>query len=140
MSDAESWNARNRKVIEEFRANGGVVGGDFEGKPMIILTTKGAKSGLERVIPLVYSMDGDRYVVIASKGGAPSQPDWYYNLLEHPEITVEVGNEKFRARAVHEDGDERQRLFDQQAAQMPFFKDYERKAPRQIPVFTLHRL
>lgn len=132
---SRDWNEHNRKVIEEFRANGGKVG---NGKiPHILLTTTGAKSGQTRVNPLNYSTDGERIVVIASKGGAASHPDWYYNLVAHPEVTVEVGRERFQARARTAEGDERERLFNAQAAQMPYFAEYQKKTQRQIPVIVL---
>lgn len=137
MSENE-WNVRNRQVIAEFRANGGKVGDN--GKYLMLLTTTGAKSGQQRVNPLCYSTDGDRIVIIASKGAAPTNPDWYYNLLAHPEVTVEVGTERYVARASIAEGAERQRLFDQQAALMPFFADYQKKTERQIPVVILERI
>src|SRR5690606_15146867 len=113
VADKRDWNTRNRKVIEQFRANGGKVG---DGRaPHILLTTTGAKSGLTRVNPLNYSVDGDRIVVIASKGGAPSHPDWYHNLVAHPEVIVEVGTERFPARASVAQGEERERLYNAQA-------------------------
>jgi deazaflavin-dependent oxidoreductase (nitroreductase family) len=129
----------NRQVIEEFRANGGKVGGPFAGSPMLLLTTTGAKSGQPRTTPLVYTTDGDRIVVIASKGGAPTNPDWYRNLVANPVATVERGGETFQVRAVITEGEERQRLFDQQAALMPGFAEYQKKTTRQIPVVVLER-
>ncbi len=130
----------NRKVIEEFRANGGKVGGPFAGASMILLTTKGAKSGKTYTTPLVYTRDGDRLVIIASKAGAPKNPDWYHNLVANSVITVEVGTEKFQARAHVTSGAERERLFNAQAAQMPQFNEYRQKTKREIPVFTLERI
>ncbi|MCA1724096.1 MAG: nitroreductase family deazaflavin-dependent oxidoreductase [Thermomicrobia bacterium] len=109
----------NQQVIAEFRANGGKVGGPFAGRSMLLLTTTGAKSGQPRTSPLVYTTDGDRIVIIASKGGAPTNPDWYRNLVAHPTATVELGTEKFQARATVIEGQERERLYDQQAAQIP---------------------
>src|SRR5690349_15812379 len=103
-----SMNDFNKNLIEEFRANGGKVGGQFAGSPMILLTTKGAKSGQERTTPLVYTRDGDRYVIIASKGGAPTNPAWYHNLVANPEATAEIGTETFRVRARVAEGEERQ--------------------------------
>src|SRR5579862_5378971 len=111
----------NSKIIEEFRANNGKVGGFFEGMNLLLMTTKGAKSGKESVIPVAYTKDGENFVVAASKGGAPTHPGWYYNLLAHPEITVEVGSEKFKAHAVNTEGEERERLFNQHAAEYPQF-------------------
>ena len=130
----------NRQLIDEFRANGGKVGGMFAGAPMLLLTTTGAKTGQPRTSPLVYTPDGDRIVVIASKGGAPTNPDWYHNLRANPEVTLEVGTETFPARASVPEAEERQRLFDQMAAQMPGFAEYQRNTTRQIPVVLLERL
>lgn len=130
----------NQQVIEEFRANDGVCGGPFEGAPMILVTMTGAKSGRELCSPLVYSMDGDDAIIIASKGGAPSHPNWYYNLAANPSCTVEIGTESYQATAVIADSDDRKKLFDAQAAMMPQFKQYEADAaPREIPVFRLQR-
>ncbi|MCX6050666.1 MAG: nitroreductase family deazaflavin-dependent oxidoreductase [Chloroflexi bacterium] len=138
MSQTRDWNEHNRAVIEQFRANGGKVG---DGKiPHVLLTTTGAKSGLTRVNPLNYSTDGDRIIVIASKGAAPTHPDWYFNLVAHPEVTVEVGAEKFQARARIAEGAERERLFNQQAALMPYFAEYQKRTTRQIPVVVLERI
>ncbi len=127
------WQAYNRGVIEEFRANGGKSG-------LILLTTTGAKSGQPRVVPLNYSVDGDRVVVIASKGGSPTHPDWYHNLVTHPEVTIERGEETYQARAFVAEGAERRRLFDQQAAKWSFFAEYERKTAREIPVVVFERI
>jgi deazaflavin-dependent oxidoreductase (nitroreductase family) len=130
----------NQKIIEEFRANHGVVTGPFEGAPMILVTHKGAKSGRARTTPLVHTRDGDRLVVVASKGGAPTNPAWFHNIKANPRVTVEVGDERFEADAeIYEDGPERRRLFDQQAATMPGFGDYEQKTSRVIPVIALRR-
>jgi deazaflavin-dependent oxidoreductase (nitroreductase family) len=129
----------NQQVIAEFRANGGKVGGPFAGSPMLLLTTTGAKSGQSRTTPLVHTMDGDRIVIIASKGGAPTNPDWYHNLVAHPTATVEMGTEKFQAQARIAEGEERQRLYDQQATLMPGFAEYQKKTTRQIPVVILER-
>lgn len=130
----------NTQVINEFRANEGKVGGMFEGAPMILITTTGAKSGQPRVAPLVYTKDGDRYVIIASKGGAPTNPDWYYNIAANPEITVEVGTESFPGHAEIAPEPERTRLFDAQAALMPGFRDYQNNTDRIIPVVTITRV
>jgi deazaflavin-dependent oxidoreductase (nitroreductase family) len=129
----------NKRVIEEFRANGGKVGGQFANAPMLLLTTTGAKSGRSYTTPLVYSRDGDRIVIIASKAGAPSNPDWYYNLLAHPVVTIELGGEKFQARAAITSGEERERLFNNQAQMMAVFNEYRKKTTRQIPVIALER-
>ena len=129
----------NAKVLAEFRANHGKVGGLFEGFPMILVHHKGAKSGIERIAPLVYTKDGDRYVIVASKGGHPTHPDWYHNLVAHPDIQIEIGDQTFPVRASLAQGEERQRLFDEQAKLMPNFKDYEKAVVghREIPVFLL---
>ncbi len=141
MSDAPpDMQAFNRKIIEEFRANHGVVGGPFEGAPMILVTHTGAKSGTERTTPLVHTRDGERYVIIASKGGAPDNPDWYHNLKANPRATVEVGDERFEAEVeVYTEGPERNRLFDGMAEAMPNFRDYANNTPRVIPVVALSR-
>ena len=135
-----SPNSFNEGVIAEFRANGGKVGGPFAGAPMMILTTTGAKSGQPRTMPLVYTTDGDRYVIIASKGGAPTSPDWFHNLVANPEVTVEVGTETFPARASVPEEPEHARLYDAQAALMPNFAEYQQKTTRKIPVVVLERL
>jgi deazaflavin-dependent oxidoreductase (nitroreductase family) len=136
MSEFDEW---NRKIIEEFHANGGKVGGQFAGGSLLLLTTTGAKSGKRRVNPLAYTTDGDRLVIIASKGGAPSNPDWYYNLVAHPKVTVEVGTETFEATATVVAGEERDILYAKQAALMPGFAEYEKKTTRKIPVVVLER-
>jgi|SRR6185503_20139865 len=128
---------RNRKIIDEFRANDGKVGGRFEGRTLLLLHTKGAKSGRERINPLAYVKDGDRYVIIASKGGAPTSPSWYFNLLANPLVTVEVGNETFSAHATVAEEPERTRLYNKMVEKMPAFDDYRRKTTRQIPVIVL---
>ncbi|HEX6419354.1 MAG TPA: nitroreductase family deazaflavin-dependent oxidoreductase [Acidimicrobiales bacterium] len=130
------WNAA---IIEEFRANGGQVGGQFAGAPMVILHTTGARTGRERVNPLVYQPDGDRIVVFASKGGAPSSPDWYHNLVANPEATVEVAADTVPVRARVAEGEERERLWSRQKELMPGFADYEARTTRQIPVVVLER-
>jgi deazaflavin-dependent oxidoreductase (nitroreductase family) len=133
MEKTRDWQAYNLGIIEEFRANGGKSG-------LILLTTTGARSGEPRVVPLNYSEDGDRIIVIASKGGSPTHPDWYHNLLAHPEVTIERGQETYRAHAVVAQGAERQRLFDQQAAQWAFFAEYQKKTAREIPVIVFERI
>ena len=133
MNDFEAW---NRQVIEEFRANKGKVNG---GNSLLLLTTTGAKSGKQRVNPLAYTTDGERLVIIASKGGAPSNPDWYYNVVAHPDVTVEVGAETFEARATVVEGAERDKLYAKQAATMPNFAEYQEKTTRKIPVIVLTR-
>ena len=139
MSDAP-MDDFNTKIINEFRANGGKVGPPFEGAPMVLLHTTGAKSGKERVNPLVYTRDGDRYVIIASKAGAPTNPDWYHNIKANPNVTVEIGEETFDVTAtVIDSGDERDRLYNAQAELMPGFKEYEQATDRVIPVVVLDR-
>ena len=127
----------NQIVIQQFRANGGKVNGPNQ---LILLTTTGAKSGQPRTTPVAYSTDGDRLVIVASKGGAPTNPDWYYNLLANPVVTVETGTETFQARASVVDEPERTRLYDQHAALMPGFAEYPKKTTRQIPVVILTRI
>jgi deazaflavin-dependent oxidoreductase (nitroreductase family) len=131
----------NTQVIEEFRANDGRVGGMFEGAPMILLTHTGRKSGNRYTTPLVHSRDGDDYVVIASKGGADTHPEWYRNIQANPQVRVEVGNDAFDAVArIHADGEERDRLYRAQAELMPNFKEYEQNTDRVIPVVVLTRV
>lgn len=129
----------NVDVIEEFRNNAGKVGGYFGGMELLLLTSKGAKSGKPVTKPLAYSMDGDNYVVVASKGGAPTNPDWYYNLKSSPEVTVEVGSEKFPGTATEAKGKDRERLFDQHAEKYSVFNDYKAKTSRQLPVFVISK-
>ncbi len=128
---------RNQGIIDEFRANGGKVGGRFAGRTLLLLHTVGAKSGQERINPVAYVKDGNRFVIIASKGGAPSNPDWYYNLLAHPLVTAEVGTEQFKARAAVTSEPERTRLYDKMVEMMPGFAEYRKKTTRVIPVITL---
>jgi len=130
-------NERNKMIIDEFRANGGKVGGPFEGKSLLLLHTKGAKSGQERINPVACIKDGDRLAVIASKGGAPTHPDWYYNVVANPQVTVEVGTEKFQAVAKVAEEPERTRLYEKMVGMMPGFDDYRRKTTRVIPVIVL---
>lgn len=129
----------NLQIIDEFRANSGETFGMFKGRPLLLLTTTGAKSGEQRTTPLVYTRDGDRYVIIASKGGAPTHPAWFLNIRANPEVTLEVGEEKFAARASVPDGAERDRLYAQQASTMPAFNEYQEKTSRRIPVVVLER-
>lgn len=136
MSTPNNW---NQKIIDEYRANDGRVGGAFEGKTLLLLHTTGAKSGLERVNPVACTTDGDRLVIIASKGGAPENPDWYYNLLAHPQATVEVGKEQFRVRAEVVPEPDRTRLYNKMTEMMPGFEDYRQKTSRVIPVLRLTR-
>jgi len=134
MSSQNDW---NKGIIDEFRANAGKVGGPFAGATLLLLHTVGAKSGKPHVNPVAYVRDGDRLVIIASKGGAPTNPDWYYNLVAHPQVTVEVGTEQLKVRAAVAAEPERARLYAKMAAMMPSFADYERKTTRVIPVIVL---
>ena len=129
----------NNKVIKEFRENGGEVTGRFAGAPLLLLTTTGAKSGEKRTTPLAFSSDGDDIIIIASYAGNPKHPAWFLNMRANPEVTIELPNETFITNAVIPEGDERQRLFDQQAAKMPAFKEYQAKTSRQIPVIVISR-
>ena len=132
--------SRNEGIIDEFRANSGKVGGGFAGKTLLLLHTVGAISGQERINPVAYVADGDRLVIIASKGGAPTHPDWYHNVLAHPLVTVEVGTEKFQAQAAIAAEPERTRLYDQMVEMLPGFAEYRRKTTRVIPVIILTRI
>ncbi len=136
MADVDDFNT---KIIEEFRSNGGKVGGGFEGAPVLLLTTSGAKSGQTRVNPMMYLAEGDRMYVFASKGGAPTNPDWYHNLVAHPEVTVEQGTERFEAVATPVDRAERDTIYAEQASRYPGFAEYEAKTDRVIPVVALER-
>ena len=127
----------NTQVIEEFHANAGRVGGRFEGMPLLLLHHTGAKSGKSRVNPLAYQSDDGRYVVFASKAGAPTNPDWYHNLKAHPEVKIEVGTETIDVIASEATGEERERLYRTQAERVPQFADYEQQAGRVIPVIVL---
>jgi deazaflavin-dependent oxidoreductase (nitroreductase family) len=133
-------NDRNKIIIDEFRANAGKVGGPFAGRTLLLLHTIGAKSGLEHVNPVAYVNDGDRLVIIASKGGAPTNPDWYYNLVAHPLGTVEVGTEKFQVRASAPAEPERTQLYNKMVEMMPGFAEYQRRTKRVIPVIVLTRV
>jgi deazaflavin-dependent oxidoreductase (nitroreductase family) len=133
-------NEFNQRVIQEFRTNAGKVGGQFANAPMVLMTHTGAKTGRTLTTPLVYSRDGDRFVVIASKAGAPNNPAWYHNLVAHPNVTLEVGTERFQARARVTTGEERERLFNNQAAKLPMFNEYRKKTTRQIPVIVFERV
>ncbi|HLV97159.1 MAG TPA: nitroreductase family deazaflavin-dependent oxidoreductase [Ktedonobacterales bacterium] len=128
----------NEMVIEKFRANGGKVDGPNQ---LILLTTTGAKSGQPRIAPVAYSKDGDHLIILASKGGQPTNPDWYHNLVANPTVTVELGTEQFQARAsVVEDEQEYERLYAQHATLMPGFAEYRQKTTRRIPVIVLERV
>ncbi|MGH2461944.1 MAG: nitroreductase family deazaflavin-dependent oxidoreductase [Chloroflexota bacterium] len=136
MSDHDNW---NQQIIKQFRANGGKNVPPF-GNNLLLLTTTGAKSGQPRTTPLVYSRDGDRYVIIASKAGAPTNPDWYHNLLRHPDVTIEVGTDKFAARATEAKGEKRDQLYQAHAARFSTFNEYQQKTSRVIPVMVLDRV
>lgn len=136
MSEFAEMNAR---VAEEFRANDGKVGGMFEGAPLCILTTTGAKSGKTRENPLMYRADGDRYILFASMAGAPTNPSWYYNAKANPDVVFEVGPEKFDARATEIEGAERDRLWEAQKAEVPQFAEYDEKTDRTIPLLAVTR-
>ena len=130
----------NKQIIEEFRANDGKVGGPFEGASMLLLHTIGAKSGQERVNPLVYRAVGDAWAIFASKAGAPTHPDWYHNVVANPDVTIEVGSDTFPATARIATGDERTRIWEAQKANVPQFAQYEESAGgREIPVVLLER-
>ena len=131
---AVNW---NQKVIEEFRANEGRVGGNFAGAPMILIHHRGAKTGTERVNPLMYQKVDGGYAIFASKGGAPAHPDWYHNLVANPETTVEVGTETIPVRARVARGEERARIWETQKQRYPGFAEYEKTANREIPVVIL---
>jgi len=140
VSGSTDTRSFNEQVIDEFRANGGKVGGPFEGAPMVLLTTTGAKSGQPRTMPLVYFPDGDRTLIVASKAGAPTNPDWYHNLVADPEVTLEIGTEKFPARATVVAEPERTHLFERVAASNPGFGEYQKKTTRVIPIIALERI
>jgi len=130
----------NSSLIDDMRAHGGnATSGHFVGRQVLILTTTGAKTGEKRESPLAYTLDGDRVVIVASKGGAPTNPAWYHNLSANSTVTVEVGNETFEAKAVEVTGDERDRLYRRQAQLYPGFAEYEQKTTRRIPVVALER-
>ncbi|MGD0873826.1 MAG: nitroreductase family deazaflavin-dependent oxidoreductase [Acidimicrobiales bacterium] len=137
MTDFNAW---NQKIIDEFRTNGGKVGGQFEGAPILLLHSKGAKTGQERTTPMMYLAEGDRLVVFASKAGAPTNPDWFRNLVAHPRASVEVGAEKFDVDAEVPEREERDRLYAIQSERYPGFAEYQEKTTRVIPVVILNRL
>jgi deazaflavin-dependent oxidoreductase (nitroreductase family) len=127
----------NARIIEEFRANQGRVGPPFERTTLLLLHHVGAKSGTARINPLAFLADGGRYVVFASKAGAPTNPDWYHNLKAHPNVTIEVGTERIEAVASEAAGEERDRLYGAQVERSPQFAEYQSKAGRLIPVIVL---
>jgi deazaflavin-dependent oxidoreductase (nitroreductase family) len=134
MPDMSDWNSN---IIEEFRANGGKVGGPFEGAPLLLLHTVGARTGQQRVNPVMYRPVDGGYAVFASKGGAPTNPDWYYNLLAHPRVTAEIGTGTLELQARVAGGEEREQIWSAHKAANPGFAEYERKTTRQIPVVIL---
>jgi deazaflavin-dependent oxidoreductase (nitroreductase family) len=137
MTDTTNF---NQTVIDEFRANGGKVGGGFDGMPMVIIHTKGAKSGQPRENPLAALVEDDGTLYIfASKGGAPTNPDWYYNIVANPEIEVEFGSDRFTAEATVLTGEKRTEIYDRQKTLIPGFADYEAGTARVIPVVALNR-
>lgn len=127
----------NGKIIAEFRGNEGKVGGPFQGAPLLLLHTTGAKSGQERVNPMMYQTIGDGFAVFASKGGAPTNPDWYHNLKAHPTVSIEVGTDTIDVVAAEATGEERDRLYGAQVKRSPSFAEYQEKTERTIPVMVL---
>ena len=134
MSSASDGNAA---IIDEFRAHEGKVGGQFEGAPLLLLHSTGARTGKQRVNPMMYRQVGDDYAVFASKGGAPTNPDWYHNLVANPRATVEVGSNTRDVTARMAEGEERSRIWEEQKREFPGFADYERATQREIPVVIL---
>ena len=134
MSEINDWNAQ---VIEEFRANGGKVGGQFEGAPLLLLHTTGAKTGKERIAPMMYQAVDGGWAVFASKAGAPDNPDWYHNLVAHPDASIEVGTETKAVRAEVLAGGERSAIWETQKERYPGFAGYEEQTDREIPVVLL---
>ena len=137
MSGPRSFHNYNQNIIDQYRANSGKTDHPL---PLLLLTTTGAKSGETRTHPVAYSRDGDRLIILASKGGAPTNPAWYHNVLAHPRVTVELGAERFQARAIPAEGDEYERLYTQHASEMPNFGEYRHKTTRKIPVIILERI
>ena len=135
----EEMLALNRSVIQEFRANDGRVSGMFANEPLLLLTTTGAKSREKRTNPLVHTLDGDRVVIIASFGGAPKHPAWFLNIRANPEVTIELPGETFTSHALIPEGEERRRIYDQHAAEMPRFAEYQAMTSREIPVVVIPR-
>lgn len=136
MTEPNDWNSR---LIAEYRANGGKVKGQFDGHPLLLLTTTGRRSGLPRTSPMMYLADGDRLLVFASKAGADTHPAWYLNLLDDPKVTVEVGEQTYPAVATPLQGEERDRYYAEQASRYPGFAEYQQKTDRVIPVVALER-
>ena len=140
MSNANEANEWNKAIIDEFRANDGKVGGQFSDMPLLLLHTTGAKSKLSRINPVAYIADGERFAVMASKGGAPTHPDWYYNLVAKPEVSAEVGTEQFQVHATIAAEPERTQLYEKMATVNPGFAEYQRQTTRIIPVVVLTRM
>lgn len=134
MADVNAW---NDKIIAEFRENDGKVGGRFAGIPLLLLHNRGAKSGEPRINPMAYQAVGDSYAVFASYAGASKNPAWYHNLVANPDVEIEVGTDRFPARARVTDGAERERIWEQQKSDYPGFAEYEQKTDREIPVIVL---
>jgi deazaflavin-dependent oxidoreductase (nitroreductase family) len=132
-------NDYNQRLIEQFRADRSNNGDAFKGRPLLLLTTTGARSGQRRTTPMMYVRDGECLLVIASNAGAPKHPAWYHNLVAHPHVTVEVGRDTYDATAIVTEGAERQQLWDKVVEQYPFFADHQAKVTRQIPVVALER-
>jgi len=133
------WNEFNHGVVDEFRANAGHVGGRWAGAPMILVNHRGARTGTEYTTPLVYTRDGDHFVVVGSKGGSPAHPHWFLNLVAHPEVTIEVGAETIPVTARVAAGEERARLWAARVAASPSFADYAKAAGRELPVVVFER-
>ena len=139
MTD-QQWLNLNEGVISEFRANGGTCGGRWEGNPMVLLTTTGARSGQQRTSPLTYTSDEDRIVLIASRAGDDRHPDWFHNLVAKPDVVIELGTDRYEARARVAEEPERSRLLDERVAVMPRFGDYVEMTDRTIPVVVVERV
>ena len=137
MTNPNDW---NRGIIDEFRSNAGQLGGAFAGRPVLLLSTMGAKSGQRRTNPVMYLLHGAQLVVFASNGGAATSPDWYHNLVANPTVSVEVGTESYEAQAEVVSGEERDHLYAYQAKIYPQFGEYEKNTTRTIPVVTLTRV
>ena len=140
MMEEEQLREFNKSIIDEFRSNDGVLGGMFAGATVLLLTTTGAKSGKNRVNPVMYMPDGDRYIIFASYEGQPVNPPWYFNLKANPEVGVEVGTEQFKATASILDEPERTEYYSKMKAVAPMFAEYESKTTRTIPVIALTRI
>lgn len=140
MSIPSDMRAFNRNLIDEFRANGGKLGGRLANSSIVLLTTTGAKSGQPRTIPLGYGRDGDRLIVVAANAGAPAHPDWYHNLLANPDVTVELPGERFAARAVVCEGADRERIIAHQAEIVPWLPAQQQKTDREIPIVAFERV